>query len=320
MEQAIHEVLRKLKLCRYSKNTQEIYLSCLKKYFAWLNPKLPENGTREDIENFLLKIIDHGLSKSTQNQYINAIKFYYEQILKQERSFYHFDRPRKDKRLPTFLSKTEVERLILVTTNLKHKVIISMLYSGGLRVSELINLKIADINSNQMLLHINSAKGNKDRVVPISPKILELLREYYREYRPKIYLINGARELQYTTSSINKLLKKYAQRAQIKKPISAHKLRHSYATHMLDAGVNIRYVQELLGHSSLKTTMIYTHINKKRFRNCPAFLITWIYEYIRNSSLYSYVDKYSPSGRTKSFRASAPHTHSQYFDYLSTTR
>ena len=165
------------------------------------------------------------------------------------------------------LSKEEIALIIKTIDNLKHKMIISILYSGGLRRSEILYLKISDIHSDRGLLRINGAKGKKDRFTLLSQALLEPLREYYRQYHPKIYLFEGQKGGQYSAESISKILKNSAKKAGINRVVTPHMLRHSFATHLLEQGTDLRYIQELLGHSSSKTTEIYTHVAVKNFKN-----------------------------------------------------
>ncbi len=221
--------------------------------------------TTQEINKYILKLIrTRGISNSQQNQRINAIKFYYEKVLGRKRMYYNVNRPKKEKRIPRILTVEEVELLLQHCTNLKHKCILMTLYSGGLRRSELINLKISDIDSQRMLIRITNSKGNKDRNTLLSEKLLKLLRDYYRYHKPKIWLFEGQGGGQYSATSIANILRKALKKAQIEKNATPHTLRHSFATHLLEQGINLRYIQELLGHSSIKTTEIYTHVSSKQ--------------------------------------------------------
>ena len=218
-----------------------------------------------DIRNYLAFLIKTNRSDSYINQAINSIKFYYEIVLGLPNRFYNLERPRKSKKLPVVLSKEEVLSIISSTKNLKHKCIISLLYSAGLRRSELLNLKLTDIESNRMLIRVRDAKGNKDRYTILSKNILIDLRAYYKNYRPTNYLFEGQEKAQYSPNSVGNVVSNTAKRAGIKIPVTAHTLRHSFATHLLEAGTDIRYIQLLLGHNSTKTTEIYTHVAKSSF-------------------------------------------------------
>ena len=173
-------------------------------------------------------------------------------------------RPKRAKTLPNVLSKEEVKLILNAHSNTKHKMMLSLMYSCGLRRSELLNLKLTDIDSNRNLIIIRQAKGKKDRIVPLSSKILEMLRNYYVAYKPKSWLFEGQIEnTKYDERSLSNVLKQALAKTKIKKPVSLHWLRHSYATHLLESGTDLRYIQELLGHSSSKTTEIYTHVSSK---------------------------------------------------------
>nr|WP_321235680.1 tyrosine-type recombinase/integrase [uncultured Psychroserpens sp.] len=172
-------------------------------------------------------------------------------------------RPKKSKKLPEVLSIEEILRLIQVTHNLKHRAIITLLYSGGLRIGELINLKLIDININRKQIHIRQSKGRKDRYIVLSDSFLPLFQNYYLSYLPKVYFVEGPKGTSYSASSVRKFLKRSCKLANIKRSITPHTLRHSYATHLLEQGVGLRHIQMLLGHSKPETTMIYTHVARK---------------------------------------------------------
>ncbi len=166
------------------------------------------------------------------------------------------------------LSKEEVKNIITAPTNLKHRTMLSLIYACGLRRSELIHLKPNDVDSKRKLLIIRQSKGKKDRIAPISDKIIELLRSYYISYKPKIWLFEGQKpETQYSEQSLQSVLKQAVKKCNYKKPITLHWLRHSYATHLLESGTDLRFIQELLGHNSSKTTEIYTHVSTKNLQN-----------------------------------------------------
>jgi site-specific recombinase XerD len=217
--------------------------------------KYPQHLVSNDFQNYLNKY--HFTSISQQNQIINAIKFLYEKVLDKKYDKINFQRPRKEKHLPQIIDRDFLLDKINQIQNLKHKAIISLAYSVGLRVSEVINLKIEDIDSKRMLINIRQAKGKKDRIVPLSRNILEILRKYYVRFKPKIYLFNGQNNsLQYSSESCNKLVKHY-----IGKEYHFHLLRHSCFTALLEQGTDLRVIQKIAGHSSSKTTEIYTHVS-----------------------------------------------------------
>jgi len=259
----ILQVRQKLEERRYSQSTITVYTHCLRQYEAWLNGANPNDQEKEDINAFL-RAVAKNYSRSTQNQYVNAIKFYYEQIAGRPKSYYDIDRPRKEKKLPVVLSQDEAKHLIDRAYNIKHKAIVVLLYSCGMRVGELINLRIEDIDSERMLISIRNAKGFKDRTVPLHPSTLQLLRTYFKKFKPRDFLFNGQDGIQYTATSVRALIRRSSESAGIHKKVTPHTLRHSYATHLLESGVDLRIIQTILGHSSVKTTEIYTHVSKKQ--------------------------------------------------------
>jgi site-specific recombinase XerD len=177
---------------------------------------------------------------------------------------YEIKRPHKDKKLPVVLSKEEVAKILSSIDNIKHKAILMIIYSAGLRVGEVVKLKVEDVDSNRMLVHVKGAKGRKDRYTLLSKTALEILREYWRKYKPAKWLFEGARDGRYlSTRTVEKLLTHACEKAGIKKEVSVHTLRHSFATHLLESGTDLRYIQELLGHANSKTTEIYTHVSTK---------------------------------------------------------
>ena len=208
-----------------------------------------------------------GLSSSYQNQIVNSIKLYFKTCRDTKIEIDKIHRPKRAKALPNVLSKEEVKKILDAHSNLKHKAMLSMIYSCGLRRSELLNLKFSDIDSKRNIVLLKNAKGKKDRIAPLSPKILAMLRTYYKEYKPKNWLFEGQKQgEQYSEKSLQSVLKQALQKVGITKPVTLHWLRHSYATHLLESGTDLRYIQELLGHSSSKTTEIYTHVSTKNIQ------------------------------------------------------
>ena len=256
----------KLKELRYSINTQNVYTDLFEEFINYYPEKQAEEITEEEIISFLRYLVnERKISTSYQNQSINAIKFYYERVLGGKRKIYLIERPRKENYLPEVLSEEEVAAILKTITNIKHKALIMTIYSGGLRISELINLRIKDIDSNRMQIRIEQSKGKKDRYTLLSKKTLLTLRKYFAEYKPKEWLFEGENGGQYADSSIYSIFKKALVAAKITKKVTIHSLRHSFATHLLENGTDLRYIQNLLGHSSSKTTEIYTHITNKGF-------------------------------------------------------
>lgn len=263
-EKAPPEYMEKLTIKRYSPNTARTYIAAFEAFINYYKDLPPIEITEEQIKEYLLYLIEKKqVSESYQNIAINAIKFYYEQVLGGQRKFYQIDRPFKPMKLPSVLSTEEVQRIIGTIENLKHKCIILTIYSAGLRISELVNLKVADIDSKRMLIHVHAAKGKKDRYTLLSEKLLICLRAYFKEYRPTEYLFEGQTGQQYATRSVNEIFLNASRKAKILKKASVHTLRHSFATHLLENGANLRYIQSLLGHGNSKTTEIYTHVTSK---------------------------------------------------------
>lgn len=250
---------------RYSPSTIKTYSCYFIHFLNSFSGQDPKTITRAEINTYLLALIKAGnISASQQNQRINAIKFYYEKVLGRKKAYYNITRPKKEKKLPLVLSQSEVQQILATCTNLKHKCILMTLYSGGLRRSELLHLKIADIDSKRMLIRISNSKGNKDRYTLLSRTLLNLLRVYYLAYRPKCWLFEGPKGKQYSATSIENIFRKAIKQTHINKHATPHTLRHSFATHLLEQGINLRYIQELLGHSSSKTTEIYTRVSKQK--------------------------------------------------------
>ena len=252
-----------LELKNYSKATLKSYGYCFDLFLEHFKKVDINTLTKEDITDFLYKEHQKGLSYGYQNQIINAIKFYYEKVLGRKRELYDIPRAKRPIKLPTVFSEEEITQLIGQIDNLKHKSILYLIYSAGLRISEAVNMKIADIDSKRNLIHVKGAKGKKDRTTLLSQKLLVMLREYYVQYRPGIYLFEGQSGGMYSIKSIQKTFNKALEKSGIRKKATVHSLRHSFATHLLEHGTDLRYIQQLLGHNSSKTTEIYTHITKK---------------------------------------------------------
>ena len=250
---------------RYAENTIKTYTEALRTFLKFYHNKAVNQINNQDIVHFNNEyILRNGYSTSFQNQVVNAIKLFFRKIENTPIQVDLIHRPRREKKLPNVLSKEEIKAILEAPGNIKHKAMLSLIHACGLRRSELLNLKISDIDSKRHLLMIKNAKGKKDRVVPISDKLINLLREYYKAFRPKTWLFEGQKPSeQYSEKSLQSVLKQALQKANIKKPATLHWLRHSYATHLLETGTDLRYIQELLGHKSSKTTEIYTHVTEK---------------------------------------------------------
>ncbi len=260
------EYTYKLKEIHSSESTVRVYSSAFEQFCNYYKDIPLEGITQDQITNYMRHlVIDRKVSSSYHNQAINAIKFYYERVLNGERKIYLHDRPKKEQKLPVVLNQEEVKALLKCIDNIKHKAIVMLAYSSGLRLGELVALKIKDIDSVQMQIRVEQGKGKKDRVTILSERVLDTLRNYFKQYKPKEWLFEGADGGQYSARSVQQIVKDAAKKSGIKKKISVHTLRHSFATHLLEAGTNLRYIQSLLGHESSKTTEIYTHITLKGF-------------------------------------------------------
>ncbi len=252
--------LQKLEICKYADNTVKSYVSCFEAFINhYKNLKLNEIS-EQNIRDYILVQIRHGKADATINQIINSIKFYFEVVMGMPNRFYAIERPRKKKKLPIVLSIEEVKKMINSTENIKHRCILEVLYSTGIRRSELLNLKLTDIDSERMVIKVRDAKGNKDRQTMLDRQVLNNLRTYFKEYRPTEYLFEGEKGGVYSATSVAKILANSKNKAGIRKRVTPHTLRHSFATHLLENGTDLRYIQALLGHESSKTTEIYTHI------------------------------------------------------------
>lgn len=250
---------------RYSESTIKNYSGGLSLFFRFTANKDPSEITNEDLETFHKDyIISRKYSASFQSLVINAVKLYFSNRLKRKLEPVQIERPKQPRLLPHVLSKEDIKAILQAHHNIKHRAMLSLIYACGLRRSELLNLKTDHIDSKRGMLRVEQGKGKKDRMVPVSEKMLELLREYYKYEKPKIYLFEGqAGGEKYSEGSLQKVLKSALQKAKIKKPVTLHWLRHSYATHLLESGTDLRFIQELLGHNSSKTTEIYTHVSRK---------------------------------------------------------
>ena len=260
------EYRRKLIELRYSMNTLRIYCSMFEEFINYYHKSDIQQIDERMIIKFLQYLVmERKVSPSYQNQSINAIKFYYERLLGLPRKVYLVERPRRDRKLPLVLNEEEISRVIKLVTNIKHKALIMIIYSAGLRLSEVLNLRITDIDSKRMQVFVRQAKGRKDRYTLLSKKTLSVLRQYIKELHPKKWLFEGAKGGQYSESSVHSVVSEAYKRAGVKKKVSVHTLRHCFGTHLLENGTDLRYIQALMGHSSIKTTEIYTHITTKGF-------------------------------------------------------
>lgn len=260
-KEALLVMERKLSLRGYAANTAKTYLEQFKLFLRFYPTYAPQDLTEAEISNYLLYLINKKkVSKSTQNQAINAIKFYYEKVLGHEKKVYYLERPLKEKRLPLVLNQEEVISIFGAVTNLKHSLMLMLIYSAGLRRSELINLRIGDLDVERQVVFIRGGKGRKDRQSLLAKNLEPLLRQYLADYKPRRWLFEGERGEQYSVSSLQQIFKRALEKSGVKKEAHLHTLRHSFATHLLESGASTRYIQVLLGHESSKTTEIYTQV------------------------------------------------------------
>lgn len=255
---------------RYSPRTIEVYTGLVGSFLSVLKNRNPNDLNEEDIGRYITKFyVQTGHSRSYQNQAVNALKLFYRTEYNRDIGQVVSLRPKKEHKLPNVLSQREVQAILSSFTNSKHKTIFYLIYSGGLRISEVTSLKLSDIDSKRRIIRIRESKGANDREVPLSQKALEQLRFYYKEYKPSAYLFEGQFGGQYSTRSIQTLFRKALKTCGIKKKATVHTLRHSYATHLLENGTDLRIIQELLGHKSSKTTEIYTHVSRQTKQKIP---------------------------------------------------
>lgn len=253
---------------RYSDSSIRSYCAAVLVFCRFLKPKPTSRADNTDVVRFVNEyVLRYHFSSSYQNQTINALKLFFREVKKSEVIVECIERPRKERRLPDVLSKEEVLDILRSLSNIKHKTMLTLIYSCGLRRSELLKLRPLDVDSKRGLLLIRQAKGKKDRVAPLPEKMVEMLRKYYMAYRPIYWLFEGHEAGKpYSEQSLQNVLKKAVRLAGNKKRVTLHWLRHSYATHLLESGTDLRYIQEILGHKSPRTTEIYTHVSTKQLQ------------------------------------------------------
>ncbi len=262
-ERLMGQVVEEMKMKGYSSNTIIGYSKNIRRFIEQEARQIYP-GNLERIRAYHLKLLEMGRSHSYVNTSISSIQFLYTHVLKQSLNIHSISRPKKERKLPNVLSTQEVKSILQALKNTKHKTMLYLIYSGGLRVSEAAKMKIEDIDSQRMMIRIRQSKGRKDRYVMLSQSVLEQLRQYYKEYRPQIWLFEGVKSGDpITERTIQQVLKNACKIAKIRREVSIHALRHSFATHLLENGTDLRIIQELLGHASSKTTEIYTHVSKR---------------------------------------------------------
>ena len=261
----MHELLL---LKAYSPNTINAYCVEFSQLLYLLKGFDVNELTPERLRSYLLYCVNTlELSENVIHSRLNAIKFYFEQVLHRDKFFFDIPRPKKVKALPIVLSKEEIVKIFKQVTNHKHLLMLKLCYGMGLRVSEVVNLKITNIDSKRMMVHIEASKGKKDRYVTLPASILDELRNYYRKYIPKIYLFEGQYGGRYSIRSVQAVFKNALKRAKINKPLSVHALRHCYATHLLEVGTDMYFISKLLGHNSTSTTEIYAKVSNRQLGN-----------------------------------------------------
>ncbi|WP_452222669.1 tyrosine-type recombinase/integrase [Lacinutrix chionoecetis] len=274
-KKALKAYYNQLQLKAYSRNTVRMYLAEFSHLLILIKDYPVDDLSQERLKDYFLycvKILK--MSERKMNGKINAVKFYFEKVKQQPQMFFDIPRPKKPVTLPKMLSKNEVKRLFNEVKNPKHLLILKLCYGMGLRVSEIVKLKLTHIDSERMQVLISGAKGKKDRYVNLPESVLGALREYYIAYRPEYWLFQGQYGGAYSTRSVQAIFKRAMKKAKIKKQIGVHGLRHSYATHLLESGADLRFIQQLLGHYSIKTTQIYTHVTKSAVSNIKSPLDT----------------------------------------------
>ena len=260
---------RYMEQIRYSDSTIRSYIQMMERFIQYFSNISLSEITNEHLEEYVSNyIIPNNYSFTFQNQTINAIKLFFSKVLHSSLEIEKLERPKRQQRLPNVLSKEDVKAIIQAPINLKHRAMLSTIYACGLRRSEVLNIRAEDIDGKRKILTIRQSKGRKDRIVNIPDNLLKLLREYYVKYKPNSWLFEGQKEgAQYSAKSLEEVFKKALKKAKIDKYVTLHSLRHSYATHLLEAGTDLRIIQELLGHKSSKTTEIYTHVSTRTIQN-----------------------------------------------------
>jgi integrase/recombinase XerD len=259
-----------LRLKNFSPKTIKVYVHAVAK-FARHFGRSPEELSREEVREYLVHLLERGLARSTCVVVRNALRHLYTDTLGRPDCFEKLPRPKRETKLPVVLSRQEVQRLFSTVTNLKQKAIFMVAYDAGLRLSEIIHLRLEDIDSERMVIRVRQGKGKKDRYARLTPGLLKILRQYWEAFRPQTLLFPGATpDKVYDLTTPGRLLKKVCRKAGITKRVSMHTLRHSFATHLLEAGTNLRVIQQLLGHDKIQTTALYTHISLEELREAPS--------------------------------------------------
>ncbi len=258
------EYIETLKLKNYSVPTIKTYKQHFNRFLRYFKGIEPEKISSNQIREFILYLVrERKYSVSSQHNAINAIKFYYNEILKREIDDYYLPRPKKEKKLPQVLNEREVSKILKCIKDLRDRCMIFLIYSAGLTPSEVTYIKVKDIDSNEMKIFISSAKGDKDRFVVLSSKVLNLLREYYKIYHPVEWLFEKTKGVQYSKRNLQKAFQSAVLKSGISKPANLTILKNSFAVHLIEKGVDIRYIQQMLGHKHSKTTMRFLKVSKR---------------------------------------------------------
>jgi len=265
MQEYLEKIKQELRLRNYSFKTIKAYLGCLREYFEFKKLNL-EKIDEEKIKQFLLDKQDKNYSSQTINLYLNAIKFFYREVLKLPQRI-NLKFAKRSKKLPIVLSREEIKNIIEVIRNPKHKLLISLAYGAGLRISEIVSLKVKDVNLEELTIHLKNAKGKKDRITIFPEKIKNDLQGLIAGKNPNDYVFESERGGKLTERTAQKVFENALQTAGIKRDATFHSLRHSFATHLLENGVDVRYVQELLGHRNIRTTQVYTQVTNPKLKN-----------------------------------------------------
>jgi integrase/recombinase XerD len=266
-------MIQDLQLRNLAPNTQQAYVRAVAKVAQHFH-KSPDLLSAEEVRSYLVYLVEEKhASADSYIQVLAALRFLFNVTLRRKEVLEGIPRPRSVKKLPVVLSMEEVAQFFAAIRNLKHRALMMTIYAGGLRVSEVVSLRVTDIDSQRMLIRIRQGKGRKDRYVNLSTRLLEVLREYWRVYRPSAWLFPGKPPTRpMSRGAVNRLCQQLRARAHIVKRLTPHTLRHSFATHLLEAGTDLRTIQILLGHRSLKTTARYTHVSEKTLRSAPSLL------------------------------------------------
>lgn len=261
---ALTAYVEMMRLKNYSENSVTNYRNWFMFFLSHFNGHKPSAITKNEILDFLAAFRKSTKwSATSQNQLISSIKFFYEHLLHRAKENYELPRAKKPQQLPSVFAESEILAILKATENMKHKTMLCFAYAGGLRVSEIANMRIKDIDSKRMVIMIRQAKGKKDRMIMLSEKLLVMLRAYYKKYKPAYWLFEGMHGTQCSTRSIQLALSQAKQKAGVNKKGSIHAIRHSFATHLLEGGTDLLSIKQLLGHNSLRTTMTYTHVSRK---------------------------------------------------------